>query len=211
MTHLLKFVKNSINHWYILLLVGVLFIAVSFYSFFSPAEAFETLALLFGVSFLISGIFEIYFSVANRKEIDNWGWTLIFGLVTLIVGVILINHPGITMLTLSLFVGFSLLFRSIAGISYAIDLKNYGVSDWGYLLIVGILGTIFSIIILWHPGLGGLAITVWIGLAFLFAGIFSVYLSLKLRNLKNLPEKISKELKDKYESIQKEIAQAISK
>lgn len=211
MSHFLKFVKNSVKHWYLLLLVGIVFIATGIYSFTSPVEAYLTLALFLGFAFLLSGVSEVVFALANRKEIDNWGWTLISALVTLIAGLILVSHPGITMLTIPIIVGFALMFKSISAIGQSIDLKNYNASGWGYMLATGVLGTIFSIFILWHPFVGGLAVTVWIGITFLVIGIFFVFLSLKLRDLKKFPEKISKELKDKFESIKNEIAEAASK
>ena len=208
MSEIVKFVKNSIKHWYLLLIIGILFVGLAFLSFSRPLDTYLTLAVLFGAVFLVSGFLEVIFSIANSKEIDNWGWSLISGLLTLIVGLILVAHPGITMVTLPFIVGFAMLFKSIGAIGHAIDLKKYKVADWGYLLTMGILGTLFSIFIIWHPLAGGLAVSVWIGLTFLIIGLYSIYFSLKMRNLKKLPGKLSKELKDKYEAIQKEIAEA---
>ena len=122
------------------------------------------------------------------------------------MGWILVGHPGITMVTIPFILGFALLFRAIAGISFSLDLKNYKVADWGYLMTLSILGVIFALFILWHPMVGGLAITIWIGLSFLTVGAFSIFLSLKLRKLNKLPEHISKELEDKLEDIEKKIA-----
>lgn len=204
-------IKNSIKHWYILLIIGLLFVGLAIFSFTRPLDAYLTLAVLFGAIFLVAGLLEIIFSITNRDEIDNWGWSLVSGLLTLIVGLVLVGHPGITMVTLPFIVGFAMLFRSIASIGHAFDLKKYKVADWGYLLILGILGTLFSLFIIWHPLIGGLAVSVWIGVTFLIIGLYSITLSLKMRNLKKLPGKISKELKDKYESIQNEIAEAASK
>lgn len=211
MSTFVKFIKNSIKHWYILLIIGILFVGLAFFSFTRPLDAYLTLAILFGATFLLAGLLEVIFAIVNRKEIDNWGWSLISGLLTLIVGKILIAYPGITMVTLPLIIGFAMLFKSISAIGHSIDLKKYKVADWGYLLALGILGTIFSNFIIWHPLVGGLAVGIWIGLTFLTIGLYSIFLSLKMKNLKKLPGKISGELKEKFEAIQKEIAEATSK
>ena len=146
-------IRNSIKHWYILLIIGLLFVGLAIFSFTRPLDTYLTLAVLFGAVFLASGFLEIIFSIVNREEIDNWGWSLVSGLLTLLVGLILVGHPGITMVTLPFIVGFAMLFRSIASIGHAIDLKKYKVADWGYLLTLGILGTLFSIfIIMASPG-----------------------------------------------------------
>ena len=51
----------------------------------------------------------------------------------------------------------------------------------------------------------------WIGLALVTAGIFSIYLSLKLRKLKGLPQKISSELNERFQSVQDEIRKELGK
>jgi len=184
----LKTVRKSVNQWYIPLIIGLIFIAVGIWTLASPAESYLALTIVFSISFIISGVAEISFSISNRNEIDNWEWTLMFGLVTLFMGIFLLIHPIITFTTLPLFVGFLMLFRSIGGVSFAIDLDNYGIEDWGYLLGVGILGIICSFVLIWNPVLAGATVVVWTGIALITGGAYSVYLSLRLRKLKQLSE-----------------------
>jgi uncharacterized membrane protein HdeD (DUF308 family) len=208
----LKTVRNSVKNWYILLIVGLIFLATGIYCFVSPAGSFLALALMFGWSFLISGAIEIVFSISNREELENWGWTLIFGILTFLVGMLLLARPEITMITLAFSLGFLVLFRSIGAISFALDLKNYeDNSGWGTLLVFGILGVLFSFLLLWNPGFAGMTIVFWVGLALVSAGIFSIYLSLKLRKLKGVSQKISSELNDRFEKVQEEIRKELGK
>jgi len=200
-----KTIRNSIKYWYIPLLVGLLFIGVGIYTFMSPMESYAALSTIFSISFLFIGLSEIFFSIANRDEIDNWGWTLIFGIFTFILGVLLVMNPVISMTTLPIYVGFLVLFRSIGGISFAIELKNNEILDWGNLMVIGVLGVLFSFVLIWNPLFGGMTIVFWTGLAIISAGIFSIYLSLKLKKIKSIPGKISKDLKNKYEFIKQEI------
>jgi len=205
MTNFLKTVRNSIKYWYLPLIVGLLFIALGIYVFMSPLESYVTLSLVFSISFVISGLMEIYFSISNRDEIDNWGWNLVFGMLTLAVGVLLLMHPGISLTILPFYIGFLLMFRSIMAMGYALDLKNYGVLDWGNLMIMAILGLIFSFILVWNPLFAGMTVVVWTALALIAVGIYNIYASIKLKKLKNMPKKISKELKDKFQAIKQEI------
>ena len=200
-----KAVKNSIRYWYIPLIVGLIFVVTGLYTFTAPEGTYLTLAFIFSISFLVSGLSDIVFSISNRNEVENWGWTLVFGLLTFLIGIVLVIHPAISVTTLPLYVGFVVLFRSIAAISYSLDLKNYGVSQWGRLMILGVLGVIFSFILIWNPLFGGLTIVIWTGIALISAGIFSILLSLKLKKLHDVPNKLSKDLKEKFESISSEI------
>lgn len=201
----LNSIKDSIKHWYLPLLVGIFFIVVSIVSFTSPVGSLVTLAILFSLSFLFGGLSEIVFSIVNRKQLNNWGWSLVFGIFTFIVGLLLIVNPALSILSLSLYVGFILLFRSIAAISFAIDIKRYGSSSWGGLLVLGILGIIFSFLLIWNPGIAGLSVVVLVALSFLFAGLFSIYFSLQLRKLHKKYKKISPQLQERIIKLKEDI------
>lgn len=188
---LFKKVKKAIDYWYIPLLVGLLFVGIGIWCFITPLAAYLTLAFIFSVSFLGSGIFEIIFALSNRKKIDNWGWTLASGILGFVVGILLIINPLISITILPLYVGFVILFRSIMAIVIAFDLKSYGVLDWGNLLVLGILGTIFSFVLLWNPIFAGLSIVYYTAFALIALGIFYIYFAFKLKRIHDMPEKRS--------------------
>lgn len=193
---LFKKVRIAIDYWYIPLLIGLLFVGIGIWSFITPLAAYLTLAFLFSISFLVSGVFDIIFALSNRKKIDNWGWTLASGIIGLVVGILLLSNPLISITLLPLYVGFVILFRSIMAIVIAFNLKSYSVPDWKNLLFLGILGTIFSFVLLWNPLFAGLSLVYWTAFAFIALGIFYIYLSFKLKRIHDIPEKID-ELKEK--------------
>ncbi|MDX2443140.1 MAG: HdeD family acid-resistance protein [Bacteroidales bacterium] len=209
-TNFFKTIKNSVKHWYLTLIVGIIFVGIGILVFFTPLESYVGLALLFSISFLVGGIFEIVFSISNRKVLDGWGWNLALGILTFLVGLVLIDNPEISMVTLPFMVGFVVLYRSIMAISLSFELRNYHIMDWGYMLGLGILGTLFSFILVFNPGFAGLSMVVWTGLAFVTVGIFNIYFSLKLKKLHDLPETISGKLKEKYNEVKEQIQQELS-
>jgi uncharacterized membrane protein HdeD (DUF308 family) len=207
MATFLKSVKNSVKHWYLTLIIGIVFLGVGIVVFFTPLESYLALSIIFSVAFLLTGLLEIAFSISNRNELEGWGWHLALGIVTLLVGIMLVGNPAISMVTLPFFVGFVVLFRSIMAISTSLELRNYYIMDWGYLFGLGILGTIFSFMLLFNPSFAGLSLVIWTGLALVLIGIFSIYLSLKLKKLKDIPKTISAELKSKWNQIQSQITE----
>ena len=186
-----KTFNDTIKHWYIPAIVGSIFIVVGIYTFASPATSYVALSILFSLSFLFSGISEIVFSLTNRNEMDNWGWVLAFGILTTVIGGLLLSNPAVSMATLTFYVGFLILFRSISALSFSLDLKDYGIGDWGALMALGVIGLIFSIIMIWNPAFAGMTIVIWTGLAFITTGIFSLYMAFKLKKLNELPQKMS--------------------
>lgn len=199
---ILNSIKNTIKHWYIPLLIGIVFVIAGFVTFSQPLTALVTLSLLFAVSFLFGGISEVIFSIANRNSMHNWGWSLVFGIVTTILGMLLITNPGLSVEVLILYVGFTILFRSFSSISFAVDLKRYGSKNWGGLLALGILGAIFAFILLLKPNVAGATIVWFVALSFFFSGTFQIILSFQLRRVHRKSKKISKELKIRYQQLE---------
>ena len=198
-------INKTINHWYIPLVVGIIFIATGIYTFVSPLESYAALAILFSISFIISGASEIAFSLLNKEVLNNWGWFLVLGILTFIVGVLLFVNPAVSQATLLFYVGFLVFFRSISAVSHSFELKEYGFSDWGYLTVIGVVGIVFSFILLSNPILGGMTVVIWTGLALITSGFYSIYLAFKLKKLKDLPNKISNELRSRFNLVSQEI------
>lgn len=204
-TPFLNAIKNAIKHWYLPLFVGIFFVVVSAVVFTSPAASLLTLSFLFAMSFMFGGLAEAVFSFVNRKELENWGWSLAFGAVTFIVGTSLVINPVLSIGILAFYIGFVLLFRSVSAISFAIDLKRYGSKNWAMLLVLGILGIIFSFILILNPVFTGMSIVVLVALSFLFTGLFSIFLSLQLRKLHKSSKQMSAKLKERYDDLMEDM------
>ena len=204
MATFLKTIRKTVKHWYVPAIIGVLFVLFGIYIFATPLATYATLAILFSISFLVSGIMEIFFSVQNKDEIEGWGWYLAGGIFSTLVGLMLVANPGISAVTLPLVVAFTLLFRSIQGLGFAFELKNYGSLNWGNLAIASILGLLFSGLLLFNPVFAGMSLVVMTALAFIFSGIAAIVLSFQLKKVKNFPAKAGKELQEKIENLKKE-------
>jgi uncharacterized membrane protein HdeD (DUF308 family) len=180
--------KSAIKNWYLSLIVGILFIFVGIVVFATPLKSYITLSILFSVMFFINGILEIIYSISNKNIIKNWGWGLFSGIIDLLFGVLLISRPGLSSVVLPIFIGFMLLYRSTVIMSIAFDLKDFKVKGWGWLLFLGIIGAIFSFLIIWNPKIGGITIVLWTGLTLLTIGLFRILLSFELKKIKKLTE-----------------------
>ena len=211
MATFLKTIKKTVKHWYVPAIIGVLLIVFGIYIFTTPLETYGTLTMLFSLSFLFSGTAETFFSVQNRKIIEGWGWYLTGGIFNTVIGLMLLSRPEISAFTLPLVVGFTLMFRSIQGLGFSFELKNYGSLKWGNLAIASILGLVFSIILLFNPIFTGISLVVMTALAFIFSGITGIVLGFQLKKLKALPSKIRKELNEKIEVLKKEYYEEIER
>lgn len=67
----LKPIKESVKHWYLPVISGIILILISLWTFRNPVESYVGLSILFSLSFLLAGTIEVIFSIVNRKQIDN--------------------------------------------------------------------------------------------------------------------------------------------
>ncbi|MCK8521809.1 DUF308 domain-containing protein [Aquimarina sp. D1M17] len=175
--------KESIKYWYLPLIVGIFLIGGGIKAFISPDKAFLALNNLLSYAFLVIGVIEILFAFSNKNKIDNWGWVLVLGIITTLIGILLLSHPEVSLISLALYVGFILLFRSFGAMAMAIDLRSYGEKNWVVLMIISVLGIIFSFILIWNPKFVGMTFVFWIGLSLISTGFFSVLAAFRMKNL----------------------------
>lgn len=176
------------KNWWLSLVLGILFIGFSFLLMFTPLESYIALSIAFSIIMFVSGIFEIIFSISNRKTSSIWGWYLASGIIDLLIGFYLMLNPGISMIIIPFIVAFWLMFKGFSGIGYAINLQRYKIKNWGWTLALGILAILCSIAIIWQPIAGALSVVYMIAYAFLFVGIFRIMFSLQLRKLNRKSE-----------------------
>ena len=185
MTNIVSKVSHSVKNWWVFLIIGILMIVGAIWMFKTPVESFAGLSAFFSILILLSGILSIFYVIGNKSDLDNWGLYLAGGILDVVVGLILLNYPGITMLLFSLFVGFWLLFRGISTISASFKYKKDGEDGWFWILVFGILIVIFAFMSIINPLIGASYLVFTLAFAFLLLGIANVFISFKLKNVKS--------------------------
>lgn len=196
---LLDTARAAVKNWWMSLIIGILSIVLGILFIAKPIDGFITLAIVFVVSFFVAGLFEIIFAISNRQVLNGWGWTLVSGIIDILLGILLIQIPESTPYIMVYFVGFWIMFQSIWGIGMSCDLQRVGVSGWRWLLALAILGLLFSFIFIASPiyYTSGFILAL-AAVAFIMYGIFRIYLSIKLKSFKN---KVN-DLKDRINEIE---------
>lgn len=176
-------INFAVKNWWLSLIVGILFFGVGVLLMFIPLESYIALSVVFSITMFVSGVFEISFSISNKKNLSSWGWYLASGIIDLLIGLYLMYYPAMSMAVLPYAVAFWLMFRGFSGAGYAMDLKRYGNHDWGWYLAFSMLTILCSVAILWQPLMGALSVVYMVSFAFLFIGLFRIMLSFGLKKL----------------------------
>jgi len=211
MKSFLKTIQKSVKHWYIPAIIGVVLIAIGIYTYLTPLTTYGALTIIFSLSFLFTGLMELAFAIQNQKNIDGWAWYLIGGIFDTVVGFILLTHPNLSAIMLPIFIGFTLLFRSMQGLGFAFEHKNYGSNNWGGLAFASALGLIFSLLLIFNPIFAEAYLVVLTSLAFVFVGVSAIVLAFQLKKLKNISSKVREDIQEKIEDLKKEYYEQIDK
>ncbi len=174
---------DTLKQWWVPAVIGVLLIVTGIYLFTVPRDSYLTLAGIFAASFLVSGCLEIYFSLANRRSLSGWGWYLVGGILSVLIGLFLIANPGVSATVLPYYAGFGLLFSSFQSLGFAIDSYSRG-GRWGSLALVSLLCILFSALLLAYPSFTAVSLAVLTAFAFVFAGIAHIVLAADLKSAK---------------------------
>ena len=126
------------------LVFGILFLAY-------PGATLRTFIILIGVLLIIDGVINLIRSVVFVFRKEPWGWTLVWGLVGLLIGLIFVNHTDFTLGFVAILVGIWVIIMSVAEIAVAFDMPPE--SGRGALAVLGVISLGFGIAILaWTAG-----------------------------------------------------------
>jgi uncharacterized membrane protein HdeD (DUF308 family) len=110
----------------------------------------------------------------------NWWVSVIRGVAAIVFGVIAFAYPGLTVAMLVLFFGAWVL---IDGVFRVIGAIGHHASDpeWGFHLIIGIIGIIIGFLTFHAPQITALALIIYIAAWALMIGATEIALAIKLR------------------------------
>ena len=86
--------RKEDEHWWVLLLEGLLGIAIGVITFQAPEVTATVLILYIGFWAMATGVLRIILAVRLRKEIEGEWWMALAGLAGIVFGVFMLARPG---------------------------------------------------------------------------------------------------------------------
>jgi uncharacterized membrane protein HdeD (DUF308 family) len=168
------------RNWGWVVLRGVLAILFGLLTIFRPAISLVVLVIFFGAYAFVDGIFNVIWSIANRREEPHWVTLLLAGLAGIAIGAITFFLPGVTATTLVILIAAWAIVIGVLEIAAAIRLRKIITGEW-LLGLAGVLAIVFGVLALIAPVAGALVIVLWIGVYALISGIVLLALGFRLR------------------------------
>ena len=105
------------------LLLGALYVVAGILTFENPLLAAKMLTLLLGASLIASGVVKIMLAF-GMKAGSSWGVVVLSGIVTLLVGAVIVSQwPVNSLYILGIFLAVDLIFSGVGWISIGLGLR----------------------------------------------------------------------------------------
>jgi uncharacterized membrane protein HdeD (DUF308 family) len=173
--------QSTTYPWGLLLLQGIIAVIVGFLLVTWPAETIVMLTQIIGIYWLVTGILAL---VSIFMDSSLWGWKLCAGILGILSGFIVIQHPIWSALLITTFIVFFLGIQGI--IQGAINfMQAFRGGGWGVALL-GVINIIFGILILSRLLIATLALPIVLGIFAIVAGIVEIVGAFRIRDAQKL-------------------------
>ena len=171
--------------------VGLMLIIASTEIIIAISYSVGAVLIALGVIGIISYIREL-----NTEESDQLD--LVYGLVTIILGAIVIQNPTAIASIIPIVFGLVMIISSSIKINYALNLKSKDNDLWKSTLILSLLTTLCGVLLIFRPFEGADLIAKILGAIILSYAILDIISTITIkRNIK----KLHKEIKESVESV----------
>lgn len=171
--------KALTGGWWLLLLVGALSVVAGVIILFKPSDSLATLAVIAGIFLLLDGILELVDAFFRRTAAR--GTVALLGVLTAIIGVLLIRHPVGSVTAIALLIGIWLI--AVGVIRFAAAFDDYEHRGWHAL--VGLVELIAGIVIIANPSIGYTTLAILVGISFILNGLATAALGWGLHEVRD--------------------------
>lgn len=172
--------KQIHGHWVSYLILGIILVLLGSLAIVGANVATLTSIIFFGSLLTIGGIFQIAYSFKGRHG-QAFYQTLLSGIFYAIVGILMLTHPTVSALAITLLLA---AFYTVSGIYKIIISLATPVFQWIWLLISGIISLALGIFIWMEwPSSAQWLLGLFIGIDLIFVGWFWIMMSLAAKNL----------------------------
>jgi uncharacterized membrane protein HdeD (DUF308 family) len=168
-------IRTLAQHWWVLLLRGLLAIVFGLLTFANPGITIAVLVLFWGAYALVDGIFEVIAGIRAK-----WGSLILLGVLGIAAGIVTFMWPGITAIVLLYIIAFWAIVAGVMQIAAAIRMRREIEGEWLWILS-GVCTVVLGALLIARPGAGAVSV-VWLIASFAIAwGVLLVMLSFRLK------------------------------
>jgi uncharacterized membrane protein HdeD (DUF308 family) len=176
-----------VSRWWSFLLRGIIAIAVGLILLFWTGATVKVLAYVVGIFALLDGLVNVILSIMKAVDKERWVWTLVWGLIGLLLGGLIISRPGAVLGVIVILAGLWVILMGVIFLAFSFDMPPD--SGRGWIGILGFLIIVVGILILAYPAGSVYAVAVLIAIYALIKGVFEIIIAFRVRSIGKKIEK----------------------
>ncbi len=164
--------------WWLFLLEGIAAIVFGLLLLTAPGATLVALAMVLGLYWLAMGVLELVRVFVDRSV--PWIWSLLIGILGIVAGVLVLNHPlfAAVVLPATLVVYLGILALVVGALGIIGAFTGGGVGSF----IFGAINVLVGLLLLGSPIAAALAVPMVFGVLLLIEGIALIFWSFSVRS-----------------------------
>jgi uncharacterized membrane protein HdeD (DUF308 family) len=163
--------------WWLVLIEGIALVILGLLMVVSPGMTTLILVQFVGIYWLVAGIFKI---VSIFLDSSGWGWKLVGGIIGILAGLIVIQHPiwspFVIGSVLVVILGVQGLIIGVVGL-----IQGFQGGGWG-AAVLGVISILFGLLFLFNVWGFTLALPWAIGIMALIGGVIAIIGAFRLKS-----------------------------
>jgi uncharacterized membrane protein HdeD (DUF308 family) len=147
----------------------------------NPGVALFVLGIFLAAYLLVDGAVNIWGAISNRDK-DGWWVALLLGVAGVVVGGYALFVPIVSMLAIVYMVAFIAMLIGVSSLYLGWRIRKEVSSEW-VLYVTGILSVLFSLMILFRPGIGSVSVVYLIATWAVIIGVLRIFFGFRIRKL----------------------------
>ncbi|MBQ2639480.1 MAG: DUF308 domain-containing protein [Bacilli bacterium] len=160
-----SFLRSAVVSSLILLALGLLLV-------FKSEATIYTISYVIGGLLIAVGAIALIKFIVNIKSIErNYDLNIIYGIVCVIMGVIVIEHPRAIASIIPIVLGIVIIASSATKLQYTLQFKDKGSDLWKATIIISLISLLCGVVLIFNPFKVAVGITRIVGI---FIAIYAV-------------------------------------
>lgn len=139
-----------------------------------PTFSVNALGVICGILLILFGGVKLvgYFSKDLYRLVFQYDMP--FGILLIILGIIMLIHPGNLASFICVVFGLSVLISSLFNIQTALDAKKFGINQWWLIFALSVIAAVWGLILVFRPSEAADVMAVLLGITLLFESAVNI-------------------------------------
>ncbi|NSW54092.1 MAG: DUF308 domain-containing protein [Anaerolineae bacterium] len=179
------YTKQMIDNWWLQLLRGALIALLGILVLVQPVQTAVTFVVIFGVFGVVNSIISLVAMISGFRQRYFWWLDLIFGLLSLGVGMLILRAPAMTLYFIVQLFSVIMIVSGIHNLITAVQLRKRMQQEW-LLFATGAFKVLLALGLVLIPE-AGLTAAMWVvGVLVVVLGVSEAVNAFRIRSLKKI-------------------------